>query len=258
MKSYIGVFDSGLGGLTCVRELIKQMPHENVVFLADNKNVPYGSKTREEIRVFTYNNTNFLNRFDLKALIVACNTSESNARDIIEENVNVPVYGVIRPAVKAALKASQNKKIGLFATSMTVRSGKYETTLKELDEKAQIFAIECPELVPMIENGRFGKDDQVMKETLKGYIEPLLEEGIDTLILGCTHYDVLMDILNDMYPQLKIVSSSRCVIDEVFNELNIKEDKEPERKYFTTDLDRRFDKVSKMIIKDIEYEKVDV
>ena len=87
MKSYIGVFDSGLGGLTCVRELIKKMPHENVIFLADNKNVPYGSKTREQIRVFSYNNVRFLNRFVLKALIVACNTSEANARDIIEENV---------------------------------------------------------------------------------------------------------------------------------------------------------------------------
>ena len=258
MKTYIGVFDSGLGGLTCVRQLIKKMPHENVVFLADNKNVPYGSKSREQIRVFSFNNISFLNRFDLKALIIACNTSEANARDVIEDNVNVPVYGVIRPAVKAAVKASRNKKIGLFATSMTVRSGKYEATLSELDDKAKIYAIECPELVPMIEEGKFGRNDKEMTDTVRNYLEPLLDQGIDTLILGCTHYDVLMDTLKEQDPSLNIVSSSRCVIDEVFNELNIKEDKEPERKYFTTYLDERFDKVSKMIINDIEYEKVDV
>jgi len=258
MKAYIGVFDSGLGGLTCVRELIRKMPHENVIFLADNKNVPYGSKTREQIRVFSYNNVNFLNRFDLKALIIACNTSESIARDIIEENVNVPVYGVIKPAVKAALKATKNRKIGLFATSLTVRSKKYETTMKELDDKVKVYAIECPKLVPMIEDGKFSTDDQEMLDVVREYLDPLFEKGIDTLILGCTHYDVLIDIFDKYYPELNVVSSSRCVIDEVLNELNIKEEKEAERKYFTTALDERFDKVSKMIINDIEYEIVDV
>ena len=258
MKAYIGVFDSGLGGLTCVRELIRKMPHENVIFLADNKNVPYGSKTREQIRVFSYNNVNFLNRFDLKALIIACNTSEANARDIIEENVNVPVYGVIKPAVKAALKATKNRKIGLFATSLTVRSKKYETTMKELDDKVKVYAIECPKLVPMIEDGKFSTDDQEMLNVVREYLDPLLEKGIDTLILGCTHYDVLIDIFDKYYPELNVVSSSRCVIDEVLNELNIKEEKEAERKYFTTALEERFDKVSKVIINDIEYEIVDV
>ena len=258
MKSYIGVFDSGLGGLTCVRELIKKMPHENVIFLADNKNVPYGSKTREQIRVFSYNNVRFLNRFVLKALIVACNTSEANARDIIEENVNVPVYGVIRPAVKAALKATKNGKIGLFATSLTVKSKKYETTMRELNNDVRFYSLECPKLVPMIEEGKFSIDDQEMLETIREYLDPLLESGIDTLILGCTHYDVLIDIFNRYYPKLNVVSSSRCVIDEVLNELNIKEEKDAERKYFTTSLDERFDKVSKMIINDIEYETVDV
>ena len=258
MKTYIGVFDSGLGGLTCVNELIKKMPHENVVFLADNKNVPYGSKTKEQIRIFSFNNVNFLNRFDLKALIIACNTSEANARDVIEDNVNVPVYGVIRPAVKQALRVTQNKKIGLFATSMTVKSKKYQTIFKELDSKVKVHAIECPKLVPMIEEGRFGEDDMDMLETIREYLEPLLEKGIDTLILGCTHYDVLMEMISKHYPDLKVVSSSRCVIDEVFNELNIKEEKEAERKYFTTSLDERFDKVSKMIIDDIGFEIVDV
>ena len=258
MKTYIGVFDSGLGGLTCVRELIKKMPHENVVFLADNKNVPYGTKTKEQIRVFSFNNVNFLNRFDLKALIIACNTSESNARDVIEDNVNIPVYGVIKPAVKAALNATKNNKIGLFATSLTVRSKKYETTLKQLCNDAKFYASECPKFVPMIEDGKFSIDDQEMIDTIKEYLDPLLKKGIDTLILGCTHYDVLIDILNKYYPEIKVVSSSRCVIDEMLNELNIKEDKEPERKYFTTALDERFDRVSKMIINDIEYEIVDV
>ena len=258
MKTYIGVFDSGLGGLTCVRELIKKMPHENVVFLADNKNVPYGSKTREQIRVFTMNNTFFLNRFDLKALIIACNTSEANARDIVEDNVNVPIYGVIRPAAKAAIKATKNKKIGLFATPMAVRSKKYETIITELCVDAKIYSVECPKFVPMIEDGRFSDDDDELMKTISEYLEPLLEKGIDTLILGCTHYDVLMEIFEKHYPDLNIVSSSRCVIDEMLNDLNIKEDKESERKYFTTALDERFDKVSKLIINDIEFEKVEV
>ena len=258
MKTYIGVFDSGLGGLTCVRELIEKMPHENVIFLADNKNVPYGSKNREQIRVLSFNNVCFLNRFDLKALIIACNTSEANARDVIEDNVNVPVYGVIRPAVKAALKATENRKIGLFATSLTVRSGKYEEILKEYADDAKLYSKECPDLVPMIEDGKFGISNQEMIETVDEYLRPLIEKGIDTLILGCTHYDVLIDILKKQYPDLNVVSSSRCVIDEVLNDLKIKEKGEPERKYFTTSLDKRFDKVSKMIINDIEFETVDV
>ncbi|MBO7698762.1 MAG: glutamate racemase, partial [Erysipelotrichaceae bacterium] len=258
MKTYIGVFDSGLGGLTCVRELIAKMPYENVVFLADNKNVPYGNKTVEQIRVMSLNNTYFLNRFDLKALIIACNTSESNARDVIEENVNVPVYGVIRPAAKKAVETTRNGKIGLFATTLTVRSGKYEDTVKQFNKDVEVYSMECPKFVPLIEDGKFRLEDKETVDAVKEYIEPLLQKGIDTLILGCTHYDVLIDILNSYYPELNIVSSSRCVIDVALNDLNIKENREPERKYFTTALDERFDKVSKMIINDIEYEIVDV
>ena len=258
MKSYIGVFDSGIGGLTCVKELIKKIPKENIIFLADNKNVPYGSKSKEEVRILTLNGVYFLNRFDLKAMIVACNTSEANSLDLVEENVNVPVYGVITPAVKAAVKATKNKKIGLFATSLTVRSNRYQEILDELSKDIRLYQIECPKLVPMIEEGRFEDDDQEMIETIREYMEPLLKEGIDTLILGCTHYDVLLEMISRMYPDLNVVSSSRCVVDVVLNELNIREYKEPERKYFTTSLDERFDKVSKKIIKDCEFEKVDV
>lgn len=258
MKKFIGVFDSGLGGLTTVKELIRQMPQENIVFLADNKNMPYGSKTREEIRNFTLSNSLFLKQFNLKALIIACNTSESNARDLIEENIDVPVYGVIEPAVRKAIASTKNKRIGLFATSLTVKSKRYDNLLAKYDKDITLYAKECPKLVPLIENGKFTLDDKEMSDTIDEYLEPLLKEDIDTLILGCTHYDVLSDIIKNKHPQLNIVSSSRCVIDEVKNELILNDENSSEKRYFTTSLNERFVKVSKMIINDIEYENADI
>lgn len=262
MKKYIGVFDSGLGGLTSVKEIIRQLPHENIVFLADSAHVPYGSRSRDEIRQFSRRTVRFLNTFPLSCLLIACNTSDANAGDLFRSNAEAKVFGVIEPAIRQSLTLSKNKKIGLLATKLTVESGKYEKILAGLDPDAVLYPMACPELVPLIEEGRFSCDDEETVKVFKEYLDPLLKENIDTLILGCTHYDTLMPMAEMIAPGLKIVSSSRSVVDEIGSYLKenglLNTDPETERKYFTTAKNEQFDKVAKLIINDMETIKVDI
>lgn len=255
MNKYIGVYDSGLGGLTSVKQLIKTLPNENIVFFGDTLNVPYGSKTKEEIIEFASNNASFLNTFGLKAMVIACNTSDSYARNILEEKYDFPIFGVIKPACEKAISICK-KKIGVIATQATINSNKYLNTINELNENIEVISIPTPELVPMIEDGKFNFDNLEIRNTLKTYLNEL--NDIDTLILGCTHYDVLEDIIKDLRPDINIVSSSKCVIDKL-NDYLIKNDllntdTDIERKYFVSKDSISFEDKAKMIIKDIKVE----
>ncbi|MBQ1483402.1 MAG: glutamate racemase [Erysipelotrichaceae bacterium] len=211
-KQYIGVFDSGLGGLTTVSQIIEKLPEENIVFLADTKHIPYGSKSREQIISYTRDNIRLLQSYGLKAVVIACNTSDANASDAVRKEFDLPIFGVLRPASIKAYETSANKKIGLIATASTIASRRYEEELLAIDPEISLYPAACPDLVPMIENGSFLTEKEAMEEKLREYIDPLVKEGIDTLILGCTHYDILSDLILGIYPQLKLVSSSRCVV----------------------------------------------
>ena len=252
MKEYIGIFDSGLGGITTIKELIRQLPDENVVFFADTANVPYGSKTKKEICVLARANVEFLKQYNLKALVVACNTVASNAMDVIE--IDVPVYNVIEPAALKAVNTTQNKKVGLIATTLTVNSKRYDEVINRIDSDIKVYSNEAPKLVPLIEAGKFDSDNEEMNEAIREYVKPLINEGIDTLILGCTHYDVLIDAIEKMYPELNIVSSSRCVIDNLKDYLdkNNLHSNEKERLYFVSGNPDEFKITASKIIKDIE------
>ena len=211
-NSYLGIYDSGIGGLTVVKALKQMLPAENVVYLADSKNMPYGSKTQQEIITFSKNNIDTLKQYNIKAVLIACNTSDSLASEAIRQIYDLPIFGVIEPAARKAVNQTKNKKIGILATEATINSKAYEKAIHKIDQEIQCTSISCPKLVPIIEQGN---NDDKLYEVLMEYLSPALENGVDTVILGCTHYDVLYDYIKEKYPDLSITSSSRSVIEEL-------------------------------------------
>lgn len=185
----IGVFDSGVGGLTVVKQIMKVMPHENIVYFGDTARLPYGSKSRDAVTRFSRQNVRFLQSKDVKAIIIACNTASSNSLDTLKGEFDVPLFGVVVPGVEAAVHATKNKKVGVIGTAATVRSGAYERLIQEKDAEIQVFSKACPLFVPLAEEG--WTDNNVARQAAANYLEELLQTGIDSLVLGCTHYPLL-------------------------------------------------------------------
>lgn len=199
----IGVFDSGLGGLTAVRELAKLMPEEDLVYFGDTGRVPYGGRSRETIVTYARQDVRFLRTFDPKAIVVACGTVSTTALDILRRENDIPVFGVVEPAVHTAAKLTRSGRIGLIGTRATIRSGAYERELRRLRPDAQVTAEACPLFVPLVENGRSQPGDIVAETVAEEYLAPIRAAGVDTLILGCTHYPLLKTVIG------------RCMGDEV-------------------------------------------
>ena len=192
----IGVFDSGLGGLTAVRELARIMPEEDLVYFGDTGRVPYGSRSRETIIHYARQDVAFLNTFDPKAIVIACGTVSTTALEVLQRDSAIPIFGVVEPAARAAARLTQNGKVGLIGTEASIRSGAYERALAALAPKAQITAKACPLLVPLVENGRYQPGDPVAETVVGEYLAPVKEQGVDTLVLGCTHYPLLRPIIS--------------------------------------------------------------
>lgn len=186
----IGVFDSGLGGLTVVKEIIKQLPSENIVYFGDTGRVPYGAKSRETIRKYALEDEKFLLSHNVKLIVAACGTVSSVASDTAEK-LPVPFVEVVSHSVKAAVKATKNKKIGILGTTATIQSGAHKREILKLMPEAEVFENSAPLFVPLVEEGWFSADDSVVLTTVERYLKPLKDMEIDTLILGCTHYPVL-------------------------------------------------------------------
>ncbi len=186
----IGVFDSGIGGLTVLRALVEALPNEDFIYLGDTARLPYGTKTNEVIVRYSRENTEFLLAKGIKMLVVACNTSSAVALEAIARDTMVPVIGVIEPGAQAAVKASRSGKIGVIATEATIASGAYTRTIQKLLPRAEIYTRACPLLVPLVEEG--WTDNEVAERTVSYYLESLKQSGIDTLLLGCTHYPLLV------------------------------------------------------------------
>jgi glutamate racemase len=185
----IGVFDSGIGGLTVVKALRDRLPNETVVYLGDTARVPYGPKSPETVQRYALELAQMLMQKNAKALIVACNTVSSVALPLLTGKFSVPVIGVIEPGARAALQATRNQHVGVIGTRATIRSGAYEKALRATDNNVRVSSRACPLLVPLIEEGLL--DDDVTDRVIVRYLEPLLADGIDTLVLGCTHYPLL-------------------------------------------------------------------
>ena len=193
----IGVFDSGLGGLTAVRRLHALMPQENIIYFGDTGRVPYGTRGRDTSIKYARQDVAFLRRFDLKAIIIACNTVSAVALELLEQENDIPIIGTVEPACRRALTMTQNGKVGVIGTAATVRSGAYERYLHQADGSLQLYAEACPLFVPLVENGRVNRGDVVIETVVAEYLSPLKTAGVDTLILGCTHYPLLWDVIGD-------------------------------------------------------------
>ena len=191
----IGVFDSGLGGLTTVKKLIEFMPGEDIIYLGDTGRVPYGSRSRETIIKYARQDAAFLAGFGIKAMVIACNTVSSSAFEILDNEYDMPVFEAISVPAKKAASLTENGKIGVIGTTATIRSGAYEAALKKEKPGAQVFSVACPLFVALAENGRTQAGDIAALTIAEDYLAELIEAGIDTLIMGCTHYPLLRDVI---------------------------------------------------------------
>ncbi len=189
----IGIFDSGLGGLTCVKKVMEIMPGEDIIYFGDTGRVPYGSKSAEIILKYVRQDIRFLQTFDIKYIIIACGTASSAALPLIQGEFDTDIAGVLEPTCLRAAAATKNGKIGVLGTPGTIRSGKYLQTLKKLNSGLEIYTKACPMFVPLVENGYL--DGPATEIIAKEYLLPLKASGIDTLILGCTHYPLLRPVI---------------------------------------------------------------
>src|SRR4029450_4944536 len=204
----IGVFDSGIGGPTVVKALRGQLPNETIVYLGDTARVPYGPKSPETVQRYALELAHMLMQKNAKALVVACNTVSSVALPLLTRKFSVPVIGVIEPGARAALQATRNRHIGVIGTRATIRSGAYEKALRAADNNVRVSSRACPLLVPLIEEGLL--NDEVTDRMIMRYLEPMLADGIDTLVLGCTHYPLLKNaIARALKRQIMLVDSAQ-------------------------------------------------
>ena len=192
-KAPIGIFDSGVGGLTVLRQVMKELPREDVIYLADTARVPYGSRSPQEIIQINQQINQFLVQVGVKTILIACGTSSAIAYPVLKDQSPIPLVGLIEPGSRAALRASRSGKIGVIATEATTRASSYPRTMKELQKGVEVYAQACPMLVPLIEGGFMEAPET--KETLREYLTPLIRHAIDTLLLGCTHYPHLETLL---------------------------------------------------------------
>lgn len=203
----IGVFDSGLGGLTAVRELRRLLPGEDIIYFGDTGRVPYGSRSREILVRYARQDVAFLRTFDLKAIVVACGTVSTTALEVLVRENDIPVWGVVEPAAQAAAQATRNGRVGLIGTQATIRSGAYERQIAQENPAIQVLTGACPLFVPLVENGRFRPGDIVAETMAAEYLAPMREAGVDTLVLGCTHYPLLMEIIGAcMGPEVALIN----------------------------------------------------
>lgn len=210
----IGIFDSGIGGLTVVREIHRALPNEDLVYLGDTARVPYGTKSPSTVVRFACEDTQFLLQQNVKAVVVACNTASAWALPALERKFELPIFGVIVPGACAALAQSKRQRIGVIGTSATIRSQAYSKAILSRSEEAQVFARACPLLVPLVEEA--WHDHPVTLRVLREYLAPLLRERIDTLVLGCTHYPLLKEAIGKVTNgKIALVDSAESVARDV-------------------------------------------
>jgi glutamate racemase len=247
----IGVFDSGIGGLTVLKELAARLPGEDFIYLGDTARLPYGTKSNEVIIRYSRENTEFLLAKGIKLLVVACNTSSAVALGEIERHTMVPVIGVIEPGARAAVKASRTGKIGVIGTEATIASGAYTRAIQNLKARAEIYTRACPLLVPLVEEG--WTDNDIAERTVTHYLESLKASGIDTLLLGCTHYPLLRGMFERVLgPGVRITDSAVATAAAVCEKLATlkltRRDGGGAQSFFVTETPDRFVRVGRRFI----------
>lgn len=258
----IGVFDSGIGGLTVVHEIMRQLPHERVVYVGDTARVPYGPKSPDTVRRYARQITKFLLEQDVKAVVIACNTATAHALDDLRSELEVPVVGVIEPGARAAVAASNGGHIGVIGTAGTIRSRAYERAILALDPDAHISVRACPLFVPLVEEG--WTDHPVTQQVAREYLAPLCAEGISALVLGCTHYPLLKQVLSRaLGSRVSLIDSAAETAAEVGRVLKRfgleapESDAAPEHRFVASDDPKQFLELGQRFLGDA-IERVDV
>ena len=243
----IGVFDSGIGGLTVLKEVARQLPGENTIYLGDTARVPYGSKSRETVVRYSIEVADFLRDLGVKLLVVACSTASAYGVDVLSERLEIPVVGGIKPGARAAAAATKTNTVGVIGTEGTIRSSAYCRAIKEISEDIETITRACPLFVPLVEEGWTG--DEITGMVAARYLGALKGRGVDTLVLGCTHYPLLKGVLSKvMGPAVTLIDSAEETAGEVKRLLaaqGLLNDSggPPQRRFFVTDSPERFVKV---------------
>ncbi|NLK28086.1 MAG: glutamate racemase [Clostridiales bacterium] len=251
-KAPIGVFDSGIGGLTVVKEIMNQIPGESIIYFGDTARVPYGSKSQETIITYTRQIVRFLKGKGVKAIVVACNTASALALETVKAENELPMIGVVKPGAKVAANTTSNGRIGVIGTEGTIHSGIYKDYVKKIDSRIEVYGKACPLLVPLVEEGLL--DDPVTREMVRRYTKDLLDQNIDTLVLGCTHYPLLrktirkvvgdeIELVNPAYETARslkeVLINNKLENDELINE---------NHKFYVSDGAEKFKRFAKTIL----------
>lgn len=203
----IGVFDSGIGGLTVAHEVIRQLPHESIIYFGDTARVPYGPKSPETVRRYSREIAGFLRDEGVKSIVIACNTATAHALTVLRDEMDMPVIGVVEPGARAAVAATTSGHIGVIGTAGTIKSGAYERAIRDLDSNIRVTPRACPLFVPLVEEG--WTDHEATRLIAREYLEPMLGDEIDTLVLGCTHYPLLKPLLHEVLgPDVRLIDSA--------------------------------------------------
>ncbi len=245
----IGVFDSGIGGLTVLREIIAQVPGESTIYFGDDGRSPYGTKSHDTIIKYSLQDMMFLKEQDVKMIVIACNTASTHAYNVLSKVCDVPVVEVVVPGAKAAVKATKNGKIGIIATRATVGSGVYESAVRECGKDIpglEVISQACPLFVSLAEEGWW--DDEVAYLTASRYLEPLKAAGVDTVVLACTHYPLLAKTISKvMGPDVTLINSGIAVagvVKDILEKDGLMADSEPTHLFYTSDDPKIFEQVA--------------
>lgn len=250
----IGVFDSGLGGLTVLKEITKILPNENVVYFGDTARVPYGPRSKETVMKYTFQAINFLMSKNVKAIVIACNTATARCLKEANEKYNIPIIGVIEAGARTAAYSTKNKIVGVIGTEGTVRSKAYNTEIGKLDEDIKIIDRACNLFVPIVEEG--WSNSEIATLTAKKYLQDLIDQGIDSLVLGCTHYPLLKRTIGEVVgEEIKLVNPAKETakdlkkILEDENLVRLVENNKPYYEYYVSDIPERFANIAAEFLK---------
>lgn len=248
----IGIFDSGVGGLTVTSRVIKELPNEAIVYFGDTARVPYGSKSKETITKFAKQDIRFLLSRNVKAVVIACNTVSSNSLEELKSTFDIPIFGVVEPGAAEAAKITHNKNIGVIATEATIRSGAYEKEILKNDNSVKVYAKACPLFVPLAEEGWVNEEITLL--TAKKYISELTAKNIDTIVMGCTHYPLLRECIK------KAVGDNVTLVDPAYetalvlkdyllkNDMARLKEREPENEFYVSDQTEMFGRICRQAL----------
>lgn len=254
MHKAIGIFDSGIGGLTVLKEIVAKLPRENIIYLGDTARVPYGIRSPETVTRYSFENTNFLLSQEIKMLVIACNTASAISLEAVKKEYPLPVIGVLEPGARAAVAVTTTRIVGVIGTEATIGSGAYEKAIKRLAPDVTVHSLACPLFVSLAEEGWTDNDVAVL--VAEKYLSPLRGSGIDTLVLGCTHYPLLKSVIaRAIGSEINLIDSATETakeVAEVLEKLKWKGNGQGQgiRKFYVTDSPSRFEKIGKRFLAD--------